>query len=95
MLQFAICLAPPITVAGESLTSCTGELSEEALTEVLIFLLGPVRRTEESPWEETILGLQKHVLLKEVLRELSRHRTMQRLVTQYREMLDEAGKSPP
>lgn len=72
-----------------------GEESEAALSELMDPLLGPIRRTSDTKWEDTVLGLPKHGLLREVLRELYRHRSMQRLVTRYHEMLEESERPPP
>ena len=74
--------------------SYAGEQCELALCEVMDPLLGPIRRSDKTEWKETVLGLSKHDLLREVLRELYRHRTMQRLVTRYREMLEESERPP-
>ncbi len=68
---------------------------EGALEEVMDPLLGPIRKSPESKWEDSILGWPKHNLLREILRELYRHRSMQSLAARYRELLDESEKPPP
>ena len=67
-----------------------GEQIEGALEEVMDELLGPIRQSPKSKWEDSILGLSKRQLLVQVLRELYRHRSMQLLAARYREMLDES-----
>ena len=73
----------------------TGEQIKGALEEILDLLLGPIRKSPEVTWEDSILGLSKHQLLLEALRELYRHRSMQSLAARYRELLDESERLPP
>lgn len=63
------------------------------MREVCFELLGPPRFSADShaasecAWSPTVLGLGKRELLQEVLREVSRNRANQRLVSEVADML--------
>lgn len=57
-------------------------------------LLGPIRRPQgASAWRSEVLGLDKHALLGEVLKEVARHRKHQRLVNDFTEYLHAAKEA--
>lgn len=79
---------------GSDLTSLhTGEAEESRLRELCEELLGPVRRCGEAGDQAEaprVLGLDTRKLLRnDVLREMSRNRMHQRLVSEFQELLNE------
>lgn len=44
-------------------------------------------------WESRVLGLEKRALLKDVLKEVSKHRIHQRLVAEFKDLLSAAEQT--
>jgi len=67
-------------------TRLTKESLEAKLHEICNFLLGPV--SKQTSWDPFILNFSKRDLLNEFLPIISSNRSLQRLVTQFKEALD-------
>ncbi|XP_059138607.1 protein HIRA-like isoform X2 [Physella acuta] len=63
---------------------------EEKLREICDELLGPVYRSSRSSstWSQNVLGLDKHVILRNILPYIGADLKFQRLYTEYKEQLD-------
>ena len=91
-MQFGQSWHFPESCMSEVSAECAGVQDERVLTELCEELLGPIRLPADSSggwaesWERTILGLDKRALLKEVLKEVARHRTHPRLITQFTDL---------
>ncbi|ORZ17493.1 WD40-repeat-containing domain protein [Lobosporangium transversale] len=70
------------------------ESSVARVEELCKFLLGPVYQGgDKSGWQPTILGFQKHELLRELLPVLSSNRSLQRIVKEYLSGLEMVAKA--
>lgn len=61
---------------------------ESRLREICQYLLGPPYRGPESKWESSILGNDKHELLKEILAITTSNLELQRFYTEFQQQLD-------
>ncbi|RWS28476.1 Protein HIRA-like protein [Leptotrombidium deliense] len=68
--------------------SLTNENIESRLREICQYLLGPPFKSSSSKWENSILGNEKHSLLREVLSIMTSNLRLQRLYTEFKEQLD-------
>ena len=66
----------------------TEEGIEPRLRELCQFLLGPPFSSSDSNWESTILGNEKHELLREVLAITTSNLKLQRIYTEFKQQLD-------
>lgn len=61
---------------------------ESRLREICQYLLGPPHRDSDSKWESSILGNEKHELLKEILAITINNLELQRFYTEFKQQLD-------
>jgi len=66
----------------------SNEMSESKLHELCTFLLGPTSKPQPNSWDPFILKISKRDLLNELLPLIASNRSLQRLVTQFKEGLD-------
>lgn len=61
---------------------------ELRLRELCQFLLGPPFSSSESNWDSSILGNEKHSLLREILAIITTNLKLQRIYTEFKQQLD-------